>query len=381
MHISYLPEAEYSHVNKTLEIWPLDEDTVEDKYFAIASAAPLILQFVIKLLKVRVPVYFAVTLQKQLFSSKKVPDRDYFVIFIGGDPFYHLMSFCHRLAALPPFCAAIGKNPIQTSYDYKDQDLLQIVKRLCQEDQGIKHILFPADFDCTMSNSALAYILGHEIAHIAHGHLGFISSKKFKNDFADDEEKYLTLRTLEMDADSSGTSLTAELFENPTTRIHIIGREIDQSDKPARTRNRYKYIAGIYAAHLYGDARLKNPDGKKYPDPYTRFLISKSVLQRYYFQTFRNNDLDAVPEEVRDLLSKTFTLMSGKMESLQHPFVYNITLVNDDPSKNIYAYHSLGESEKFKELKPLNKRWARIRSDLEQFLTGGKLAPAQDAPA
>lgn len=381
MRMSYLPEAEYSHVNKTLGIWPLDEDTVSDEYFAIAFAAPLIIQFAIRFAKVQVPIYFAVTRQEQLFSSKKVPGRDYFLIFIGGEPFYHLMSFCHRLAALPPFCVAIGKNSVQTSFDYKDQDLLQIVKRLCEEDKGLEHILFPADFDCTMSNSALAYILGHEIAHITHGHLSFISSAKFKREFVDDEDKYLTLRTLEMDADSSGTSLTAELFENPTTRNHIIGYEIDQSDELARTRNRYKYIAGIYAAHLYGDARLKNSDSKKYPDPYTRFLTSKSVLQRCYLLTLKNNDLDTAPEEVRDLLAKTFISMSGRMESLQHPFVYNITLVNDDPSKNIHVYHPLGESKKFEGLTPLKKRWARIRSDLEHFSVGGNLAPAQADPA
>lgn len=383
IRISYLPEEERLYVQKCYKnLFLLDEDEVIENYFGVAAAASLILQFAVKDLDVKVPIYFAIRDKaNELFSSKIVPGKNYFVIIIGGGPFYDLISFCHRLAALPPFCLAIGKKQIQTSFEYKNKNLLQIIKDLCQEDEDISHILYPSDFDLTMTNAALAYIIGHEIAHITHGHLSFISSDKFEQIHANDEDKYFTRRTLEMDADSSGTSLTVSLFEDPVRRKYLAGCEMDQNEERALEKNRYKYIAGIYAAHLYGDARLEKLDTKKYPSPYARFLISKNVLQLIYQDKFKNKELDKLPDDVRNVLAKTFIAMSGQIQSLQHPFIYNITLVNEDPSKNIYIYHPEGEDEALDELRSLNKRWAKLRPYLEDLKTGGKLAPAQADPA
>lgn len=379
---AYLPEEERLYVQRSYRnLFLLDEHEAKEDYFAVSLAASLIIQFAIKDLNISTLVYFAIRdKENELFSSKSVPGKNYFVIIIGGQPFYDLITFCNRLAALPPFCLTIGKKEVQTSFDYKNNDLLQIVKKLCKESEGISHILFPSEFDLTMINAALTYIIGHEIAHVTHGHLSFISSEKFEEIRKNDKDKDLTRRTLEMDADSSGTSLVVSMFEDPVRRKFLAGCEMDKNDENALKSNRYKYIAGIYAAHLYGDARLENLDTRLYPTPYARFLVSKKLLQLIYKKHFQNNGLDELPNTVRTVLAKTFITMSGQIQSLEHPFVYNMTLVNDDSSKNIYIYHPEGEDEAFLEIKSLNGRWAKIRPYLEKLQTGGKLAPAQADP-
>lgn len=382
-HLSsyYLPDEERIHVQKVFnsKIWLLDDFESDSDYYAIAFPAAYMLHHAHEALKIRTKIYFAIAKNGVLFKSARVQERNYYLILIGGEHYYNLLSLSQRLQALGPFCHAISKAEIVTPYSYANHSLLDIVCRLYNEYKGIKHIACPQRIDLTMANAALSYILGHEIAHITHGHLDFILSEQFRDVATNIDDKHLTLRTLEMDADSSGTNFAAAYFEEVLKIDQAKRRENLETYETYASKFRIKYIAGIFIARLYSDSLLTEKISDKYPQPYARFLISTEVLERFFDQHMPRFGLSGTPQAVRQLLADTFHQMSGSLHSLGHPMAFN-TVVGTDASKPEVFYRLENEIEGKAELFPTFRRWARIRPYLEQFSLGGKLAPADAEP-
>lgn len=265
--------------------------------------------------------------------------------------------------------------PLDVQADHCDQFLLDIIKQFIANPINIK-----AAINATKSRmvyqSALLFIIGHEIAHISHGHLLFKVSEEFKSFAVDENDENLTLRTLEMDADSSGTTNVFATMEYAIQTILQTGKELSEQEKLTKISFlRAQYTTGIFVALLYSDACIKNFFTPKYPMSYARFLTASGVLSIVLRKDIGEEE-STIPENIRQHLIAAFVKLSGSLGSLGHPVASNMMVFNSNISAPGYHYSELGQAIGRQHLEPLYARWSKVRPCLERYQIGGKLAPA-----
>lgn len=151
--------------------------------------------------------------------------------------------------------------------DYTGQFLLDITKDIIFHQNDVSAFLGQGTHR-SIYQAALTHIIGHEIAHISHGHLDFKASPEYLSFCTSEEDRNLTLRALEMDADSSATSSVFDIFE----RIISIGDSGKPYPKDRALLFRRHYISGILLSTIYHDSLTSNFTPLKYPGSYARFL-------------------------------------------------------------------------------------------------------------
>jgi hypothetical protein len=301
-----------------------------------------------------------------------------FVVLVDQRAFYMLLTLCHRVQTLSPFSDHFGFGSVDCGKDYEGKFLLDIVKDFVFHTEDVTPYLQAAQ-SRLIYQAANTYIMGHEIAHVSHGHLEFLASKDFAQFATSVEDRNFTMRTLEMDADSSATTSVIDVFERHLD--HVLASRTPPSGKSAadvRRSVREQYVAGMFIALLYMDALSSNFTPAAYPISYARFLTTSDVTQK----ALSRYDMDTIgiPEAIRHLVVSIFERLSGDIGSLGHPMASNVMIIEGDIAKPRYEYDGLGVAAGYRQLEPLLGRWARIRPFLEKYQRGGRLAPAQASP-
>jgi hypothetical protein len=342
--------------------------------FAAAHEVEWMLAALVEVSNVRGTIRFAVASGSRApFQSRFLSD-DTFVILVDRWAFVGLLTLCLRIQSLPPLAEFIQTAEIHEAKDYRGQLLLDIAKDIVFHTDDVTDVIGPL---CTRAvyQAALLHIVAHEFAHISHGHLEWKNSDSYREFVADEPEHQvnLTSRTLEMDADSSATSLTLEIIERvAATRADTLS---DQGGNLLTLRRRY--VLGEFLAILYLDALVTKFDTSTHPIGYARFLTVADVTET----TFRDRLSQAagLTEAVRLQLVSAFVELSGGLDSLEHPLATNVRFLDEDGSW-VAEYHPLGVLEGYTEISPLLARWSRIRPLLEPFHRGGVLAPQTAHP-
>jgi len=246
-----------------------------------------------------------------------------FVVLVDQRAFYMLLTLCHRVQTLSPFSDHFGFGSVDCGKDYEGKFLLDIVKDFVFHTEDVTPYLQAAQ-SRLIYQAANTFIMGHEIAHVSHGHLEFLASKDFAQFATSVEDRNFTMRTLEMDADSSATTSVIDVFERhldhvlasrtppsgksaadvrrsvrashqpriralrvrarekapgrPThSSVHRRRRSSPGSGKSAadvRRSVREQYVVGMFIALLYMDALSSNFAPAAYPISYARFLTT-----------------------------------------------------------------------------------------------------------
>jgi hypothetical protein len=329
------------------------------------------------ILTIRGEIKFAVVSSLSPFQVSRL-DHDRFVILVDQRAFYFLLTLCLRLQSLHPLADLFRLTAIPETRNYCGRYLLDITKDIVFHSDDISHLLTKnaAGF---IHQAALTYIIGHEIAHIAHGHLEFRASGDFSKFACSDEDKNLTLRTLEMDADSSATTSVFDVFERVIA--YKISAGMLPEDPPAsefKLNVRRQYTSGMFIAVLYLDTLTTNYMPSAHPIGYARFLTTARVLELIF--SSHQPEAVGVPEDMRQALVQTFAGLSGDLRNLGHPIASNVMIYEEDARDPTHAYHPIGIASGLSHLDPLYGRWARLRPYLEKYLRGGRLAPAARPP-
>ena len=272
---------------------------------------------------------------------------------------------------MPPLANFIRSVEKEVTKIYTGKYLLDITKDIFFHTSDISDLI-SEKMHIMVFQAAITYIIGHEMAHISHGHLEFCRSTHFSNFKTDDLDRDLTLRTLEMDADSSAISSVFDIFERA---IQLTTSSLD----PFETINimRRRYVLGAYIALIILDTLSNDFEPKRHPINYARFLKTWDVFRRIFAS--RCPASLNVPDETRLMLVEVFVRLSGNLENLGYPMASNVVMFEQgrDP---IAMYNDLGVACGQEHLTPLHSRWARLRPYLEEFQRGGRLAPAQAPP-
>ena len=354
--------------------WIYTLEEADNEYYAIIHEMEWIIKHLQKMLLIQGTIYYAVSRSQSPFQVTHIGDRK-FVILVDGNAFYELVFLCFRIQTLSPLAEHLGSTPLDVQADYSGQFLLDIVKQFLANPIDLGSAI-DATKSRMVNQAALLFIIGHEIAHISHGHLLFKTSEEFKNFAADENDENLTLRTFEMDADSSGTTNVFATMEHVIAAILESGKELSDQEKLTKISFlRAQYTTGIFVALLYSDARLKNFFTPKYPMSYARFLTASSVLSIVLRKDIGEEEAK-IPENVRQNLIAAFVKLSSSLGSLGHPVASNIMVFNDNSTGPDYHYSELGQAIGHQQLEPLYSRWSKLRPCLERYQLGGKLAPA-----
>lgn len=345
----------------------------EESYPAILHQVDWIMDAIPGLLEIRGTLTFAVAGGSRSPYQVSQVSEDVFVVLIDRRAFYYLLQLCLRLQSLPPLAQCLETDEKEVAKSYRGWFLLDITK----------DIVFGTDEDVTLVEgkvhksvfqAALVYILGHEIAHVSHGHLEFLQSSTFAEFSLTDEDRALTLQTLEMDADASATSSVYDVFE------HLMKMDTfdNAANKPAPMLLRKHYVAGAFFALIYMDTLASNYMPKSHPIGYARFLTTSGVFQRIF--EARYPGAMSIPDQVREAIAEAFVRLSGSLSDLGHPIASNV-MVYDGDSEPVAMYDYLGIALVLGRMEPLHSRWARLRNHLEMYQRGGLLAPASAPPA
>lgn len=322
--------------------------------------------------KTNANVTFAAVSSQSPFQAMHVGEDD-FVILVDTRTFETLLPLCLRVQSLEALNEIIGAPHISEPRDFSGKFLMDIAKEIVFHTEDPKYLLLPSQ-PKYIYQAALCFILGHELAHISNGHLNFIKSEGFIHHSNTIEEKELTLKTLEMDADTTATSSVIKVFEPMIEQVRS-QNELPQTERDTAERSiRGGYVLGIYIAHLYHDALTLNYLPKAHPITYSRFMISIYVLKRFYSRQFP--DQFYLPDDVRKALTDAFASLSGSLDNLCHPIAANTEIYDLKDDKSTYEYQFSGELIALDFLEPLHERWALIRPELEHLQRGGFLARA-----
>jgi hypothetical protein len=296
-----------------------------------------------------------------------------FVVLIDVDSFMQLLRVCARAQVLSPLAESLGLTSVPCALNYENRFLLDIVRDFAL--RPLDENGFP-QYSHHVARAAFAFIIGHEVAHIAHGHLEFLASSEFKSFCKTDADAALTLKTLEMDADSSGTTSAFGIVENflQNHRKDIPTAEIENFDRWANFVRR-RAITGVYIATLYAESRATNHQPKNYPIGYLRFLTTQNIFSQV-LQMRGDAEASFFPEMVRATLVASFAALNGSEQGLGHPIATNIEIFEPRQDDPILEYSPIGVEIALDALEPLHARWAKLRPFLERYKIGGSLAPA-----
>jgi hypothetical protein len=349
-------------------------EEAKEPFYAVLREANWIMDAIPGLLDIRGTLSFAVAGGSSSPYQVSHVGGDEFVLLIDQRAFYYLLTLCHRLQSLPPFAQYLENEEKEETKDYSGKYLLDITKDVVFHTNDIQNLL-SGKMHRSIYQAAVTYIFGHEIAHIAHGHLEFINSITFSDFSRTEEDRNLTLQTLEMDADASATSSVFDVFE------HIIGMDnftvADARQEKAMLLRKH-YVAGAFIALIYGDTLASDYLPKGHPIGYARFLTTEGVFQRLF--EARCPEAIAIPDQVREAMIEAFVRISGGLSNLGHPIASNVMLYEGD-SEPVAMYNGIGILAGLDHLVPLHSRWARLREHLEKYQRGGRLAPASALPA
>jgi hypothetical protein len=303
---------------------------------------------------------------------------DIFIVLVDQRAFYYLLTLCLRIQSLPPLARTLGLTPVPVEKNYRGKYLLDIVKDIVFHTEDVSSLI-QQNPSRLVYQAANTFIIGHEVAHVSHGHLDFLASNDFASFSTSECDKNLTLSTLEMDADSSATSSVFDLFEQLVDRNIEAGRvQADISPNEYRVGTQKQYILGMYSALLYMDALSSNFFPVGHPIGYARFLTTSRVAEIVFASRFPESLY--IPEFIRHQLVESFISLSGDISTLGHPIASNVMIIEDDPETPRYEYHEIGVAAGLSHLEPLYGRWSRLRPFLEKHQRGGRLAPASAAP-
>jgi hypothetical protein len=362
------------HLPSVRYVYSDEESTERFKEFHKEISIALNLQ--LKLHGIKANIKFAFFVSKNPFSVVHLGGDD-FVVLLEYRAINYLLILCFRLQSLPPLAELTHSTQIEEDRDFTGKYLLDIAKDFTFNTQKLGNIEETVQTK-NVYRAAIHYILGHEIAHIMHGHLEFKRTNDYKAFAPTAEELYLTDKALEMDADSSATTTVFAVFDNVIDRVL---REKTYIGKYTETEfvsfMKQQYILGMYIANIFHDVLASNHDPERYPSGYVRFLTSSGILRMVFTQ--QCPDYAGFPELVRQKLIKCFAILSGDMDCLGHPMAANIHYENEQ-GEVVKVYDHIGEAFGFGALEPVHARWSRIRSFLEPLLRGGKLAPATASP-
>ncbi len=330
---------------------------------------------IIAALGIKASIKFAfVATVKSPFKSLKYDQNDY-IIIVGWKYLYWLHVLCVRLQHAPVMHAYLGLDQHTEFPDYRGKYLIDICRDIMSDEERFTEAT--SKLCCGLSiQTAIALIINHEVAHIAHGHVDFINSSDFSQFKDCSESENLTFRTLEMDADSSSI----------TTTFSIIGRKIGNAVESAPlSKKAYlsayyarRMIFGIYVSIIFQDSIANSHNPIKHPPGYARFLIFYLLLK---------NDIQSqeeyfwdLPDKLREKMAETFTELSGELGCLGYPMMSN-ALASGDSDEFTPTYDPFVADFMWSiHLEPLNGRWARIRPFLVPRLKGGLLAPPSTDP-
>lgn len=351
-------------------------EEAKDEYVAAVREVEWMLPALQGILDIKATLYFAMSASKQPLQITKAA-TDTFVILLDRDVAYNLVTLCLRLQSKAPLCEFLGLSERKEATSYEGKYLLDVAKEMSFGPHDFLELLKNSE-SLAVYQAALLYMVAHEVAHAAHGHMDFMASAAFKDFAKDDEDRSLTLRALEMDADSSATSSVFDVYERvikilPTPSGKFSGLSIGDFTKLLRRQ----YVAGVIIAHIFHDTLTTNFSPKNHPVGYARFLASVGVLEIIFSKHFPEGT--SLPGEARKCIADTFVQLSGDLASLWHPIAANIMFL-DDAGKPTHMYDEIGVAAGLTHLSMLHRRWSRVRPHLEPYLRGGVLAPAQDDP-
>ncbi|WP_283744876.1 hypothetical protein [Sideroxydans sp. CL21] len=284
--------------------------------FAVLHEANCIIEALLQMHSIRGVLTFAVVASRSPFQVTRVKE-DEFIVLVDQRAFYYLLTLCLRLQSLPELAKPLAETEIVETRDYAGKYLLDITKDIVFHTADISHLNI-ATQGRAVFQAALAYIIAHEVAHVSHGHLEFKLSPHFPEFSRDDGDKNLTLRTLEMDADSTATTSVFAMFERAFD--HIINNETEQpfiNSNNVRFKARLQYIAGMFIALIYLDTLTLNFNPSKYPTSYARFLTTNGIMQ-ILMQRHAPTEVH-LPETVRQMIVACFISLSGALENLGTP--------------------------------------------------------------
>lgn len=351
------------------------EEEAREPVFAVLHEINWIVEALPAILSIRADVYFAVVISQAPYQVTHLGDGT-FVVLVDQRAFYMLLTLCMRIQTLSPFCNHFGFSSVNCDKDYAGKFLLDIAKDFVFHTSDVALLLKPEQ-SRLVYQAANTYIIGHEIAHVAHGHLDFKASSEFLQFAVSADDRNLTLRTLEMDADSCATTSVFDVFERHLGRVlQSTQLSVEKSPDDIRLSVREQYVAGVFIALLYMDALSDNFVPAAYPIGYARFLTSFDVVKTVLTRV----QADHIPERMRQLLVAVFERLSGSIGNLGHPMASNVMVIENDVERPLYEYDDLGIAAGLEHLRPLHNRWARIRPVLERYQRGGRLAPAQAVP-
>ncbi|WP_342360561.1 hypothetical protein [Terrarubrum flagellatum] len=355
--------------------WIFCEREVIDDWYAVVREVGSAMMLTNSCLPINGDVYYAIVSSHKPFETVLLPSKK-FVILVDGDSFYSFLSFCLRIQSLSPLAEFLdGGGALAEHANLLGIPLLNILKYFLQNPIGATAL---EGRTRAVYQSALLFIVGHERAHIAHGHMDFIRSEDFACFAKDTEDRDLTLRTLEMDADSSGTTAVYDVFEHILFPL-VASKGLDEciAEETAH-RFRAQYIAGAFISILFADARLKNFNTPGYPLGYARFLTVSEIMKKVLASL--GNKSAALPEQVREQIVDAFAKLNGDVEKLGHPIATNCRVWERSAHTPRHEYNVIGVWDGLRLLQPLYGRWARLRPFLEKYQRGGRLAPASANP-
>lgn len=359
--------------------WVYTESDADADYSAIVHDLEWIIAHLQRMLEIKAVIRYAVASSPAPFQVTRTAENE-FLILIDCNAYYDLAGLNYRIQTLPSFSEFLGTSPVALNADHGGQYLLDIIKDFLRNPIDIVDAM-RATNSLVAHQAALLFIIGHEVAHITHGHLDFRKSSFYKEFSLTEQDENLTLRTLEMDADSSGTTNVSATMESLIpVMLDRLGVRSDQERLTKSHVLRRQYITGIFVALLYSDARIKNFLTPKHPSSYARFLTASGVLEIALRKDIGDEASNA-PEQVRKHLTDSFASISGSLGRLGHPIATNLAILKPGAANPEHQYNELGKLIGLEELEPLHSRWSRLRPILERYQLGGRLAPAIASPA
>ncbi|TBZ17070.1 hypothetical protein [Rhizobium leguminosarum] len=319
-------------------------------------------------------VYFAFVGGGVPFRAARV-ERDAFVILADPRAINYAMILTSRLQVLGPMARRFKTESVEPTKDYSGMYLLDIAKDLIFHEELVRESTEVNGITTNVFVSLLCYVVCHEYAHIAHGHLDFRLSDDFREFTATQQNRELTARALELDADASAVTSTFALFEH-LFLVDIKPRIPAELVEELTAQYRLQYLLGITLAHIYLDSLAVDHVPKYHPMTYVRFVGFQMVLLKV--GESQGIDSDFV-EEARKLVADTFVHLSGDVSNLHHPIAANF-LVQEGEGELVGEYNELGFYSAAAQLEDEGRRWARLYPILAKFLRGGRLAPPYADP-
>jgi hypothetical protein len=341
---------------------------------ALATGFDIQLRNVLSVLPLNGEMHLAISRMRSPIDVLKV-SNDSFLMRVDHKLLYCLNNFLVHTLFIPEvseFCNLKKVNTIDPT-KYEKRNLLDITKDYTFNGD-------PISFDWSILSYhhpfsiAIAHLVAHEVAHVAHGHLDLLVSEEFRANHKGTEEFQLALRTLEMDADSAATTLTYAGVEQ-TAQINMDKNNLNTSDKEkAKSFVRRHLVTGTFLTHLLRDTLSSNFAPRSHPISHARFLTSHELLLEVYAKDFGFHAQELL-NSCRTSIVSGFSSISGDIKFLRHPIATNTVVMTD--AGPVHTYSEFTNNICIAELRPLHQKWSQLRPSLERHFRGGKLAPAR----